>query len=221
MNGAHDLGGMHGFSEIDRSQTGNFAQQWEQKVFALTLACGMQGKWNLDQSRFAREQMEPAHYLGSSYYEHWLYGLEVLLQQREIISDAELATGKASKCDQFTPVEANKIRGILASGGPTQMATDTTPAFQIGDTVLIANRHPSGHTRMPRYIRGRSGVIVLYHNAHIFPDVHAASAEKQAAHLYTVRFTGAALWGDRSSEPNTEVCVDVFEPYIERLADAS
>lgn len=70
MNSAHDLGGMHGFGPIDRSQIENFVSEWEEKVFALTLACGMLGQWNLDQSRFAREKMDPGHYLCSSYYEH-------------------------------------------------------------------------------------------------------------------------------------------------------
>ena len=82
MNGGHDLGGMHGFGpvEIERDEP-VFHHEWERRAFAITLAAGFLGKWNIDQSRFAREQMPPAEYLATTYYEHWLFGLEKLLQR--------------------------------------------------------------------------------------------------------------------------------------------
>jgi nitrile hydratase len=33
-------------------------------------------------------------------------------------------------------------------------------------------------------------------------------------HLYTVRFEGRELWGDQA-EPASQVCVDLFESYLE------
>jgi len=216
MDGAHDLGGMHGFGAVDRSQKQNFAEPWEQKVFGLTLACGFQGKWNLDQSRFAREQMDPAHYLGSSYYQHWLHGLESLLLDKELVSAEELASGKADPEKCYIPVLKDRVAGILQSGAPTALAEDAAQKYQIGDIVIISNAHPKSHTRMPRYIRGRQGEVVSHHGTHIFPDTHAATGAKIPAHLYTVKFSGGALWGDAAAEPNTAVCVDVFEPYIEQ-----
>ncbi len=86
MNPAHDLGGARGFGVIDRSQTALFAEAWEETVFGMTLACGMLGRWNLDQSRFARERMAPAEYLAGTYYEHWLHGLELLLVECNLVS---------------------------------------------------------------------------------------------------------------------------------------
>jgi nitrile hydratase len=214
MNGAHDLGGMHGFGPVDRSQKQNFAAQWEQKVFALTLACGFQGKWNLDKSRFAREQMDPAHYLGSSYYEHWLHGLEHLLVNEGLLSVDELATGKAQQSNTFIPIAKNQVAGILQSGAPTALPEGATQKYQVGESIVTHNSHPKSHTRLPRYIRGRVGKIVSHHGAHIFPDTHAATGEKKPEHLYTVKFIGQDLWGESAAEPNTAVYVDVFEPYI-------
>lgn len=207
MDGAHDLGGMHGFGAIDRSQQVDFACPWEEQVFRLTLACGMLGKWNLDQSRSAREQMAPAAYLGSSYYEHWLHGLELLLQQSGLTRDG-------SQSGQINAVDVSRVAEILRRGGPTAMEAVAVALYSVGDVVQISNEHPQHHTRMPRYIRGCSGIVISHHGPHIFPDAHAKTGEKVPDHLYTVRFDGSELWGSLSSEPHTVVCVDVFESYI-------
>ena len=76
MNGAHDLGGMHGMGPVDPEENEPvFHAEWERRAFAITLAMGAHGAWNIDMSRFAREKSDPALYLGTSYYEHWLHGL--------------------------------------------------------------------------------------------------------------------------------------------------
>ena len=83
MNGAHDLGGMHGFGAINPDPDEPlFHAEWELRCFALTLAAGFTGEWNIDASRFAREQMAPAEYLSTGYYVHLLHGLEYLLLDR-------------------------------------------------------------------------------------------------------------------------------------------
>ena len=215
MDGVHDLGGMHGFGPVDRSQEEHFPHDWERSVFQLTLACGMLGKWNLDMSRFARERMDPAHYLGSSYYEHWHHGLETLLLEKGLVAPDEIAEGRANGGREFEPVPASRVGAILRSGGPTLMAEETAAQYAVGDRVRIVNEHPRGHTRMPRYIRGRTGEITSHHGAHIFPDEHAESGRKLPRHLYGIRFEGSELWGAASTEPNAAVYVDVFEPYIE------
>jgi len=215
MDGAHDLGGMHGFGPIDRSQQQNFVGEWEEKVFGLTLACGMQGKWNLDQSRFARERMNPAHYLGSSYYEHWLHGLELLLVETGLLSAKELESGVAARAGAFEPVPQERVPGMLEKGSPTLMECERNATWQVGDRVRIRNEHPHHHTRVPRYIRGRCGEIMQHYGAHIFPDAHSERGEKVPAHLYSVRFSGEELWGDKAAESNSAIYVDVFEPYIE------
>lgn len=218
MDGAHDLGGMHGFGCVDRSQLQNFVGEWEEKVFGLTLACGMQGKWNLDQSRFARERMDPAHYLGSSYYEHWLHGLELLLIESKLLSIEELDSGIADPANAFEPVAQERVPGILERGSPTLMECERNATWQVGDRVRIRNEHPHHHTRMPRYIRGRCGEIKRHYGAHIFPDAHSECGEKVPEHLYSVRFSGEELWGDKAAEANSAIFVDVFEPYIEGTA---
>ena len=60
MNGIHDLGGMHGFGRVDAERDEPvFHHEWERRAFALNLATGFLGRWNIDMGRFAREHMPP------------------------------------------------------------------------------------------------------------------------------------------------------------------
>ena len=215
MNSTHDLGGMHGFGEIDQNQTENFVHSWEEKVFGLTLACGLLGEWNLDESRSAREQMNPAEYLQSSYYEHWLHGLETLLLEKNLIKIDELESGTSADQYNGNSAKPDQLDDILRRGGPTEMRAESTALYRVGDTVCVKMFNPKSHTRAPRYIRGRCGVIANHYGAHVFPDENAKSAKRVPAHLYCVQFTGMEVWG-QGAEPGTSIFVDLFEPYLVR-----
>ena len=219
MNGAHDLGGKHGHGSIDRSQTEHFPQAWEERVFGLTLACGMLGKWNLDQSRFARERCDPAEYLASTYYEHWLHGLELLLLEKGMVTEAELNSGHSETKTELVAVAAARAEQLLAAGAPTHIPEQTTASFSIGDQVVVERNNPSTHTRVPDYVRGRTGKVISHHGAHVFADEHSATGIRQAQHLYGVRFEASELWG-QSAGSRSAVYVDLFEPYLLSLADA-
>lgn len=91
VNGAHDFGGMHGFGPVDPERNEPvFHAEWERRAFALTLAMGARGEWNLDMSRYSRENTDPAVYLRSTYYEHWLRGLELLIAERGLVTPREI-----------------------------------------------------------------------------------------------------------------------------------
>ena len=91
MNGPHDLGGAQGFgSVIPEENEPVFHAEWEKRAFALTLAMGATGTWNLDQSRQARESLAPAQYLASSYYEIWFQALANMLRQHGLANDTEI-----------------------------------------------------------------------------------------------------------------------------------
>src|SRR5215831_1467125 len=75
MNGAHDMGGVHGFGPVvPEADEPTFHADWERRTFALALAAGRAGQWNLDMMRFAFENRSPSDYLSKSYYERWLAG---------------------------------------------------------------------------------------------------------------------------------------------------
>jgi nitrile hydratase subunit beta len=220
MNGAHDLGGMHGFGPINpepESQEPVFHAAWEKRVFGLNLAAGSLGQWNIDMSRYARERQHPIDYLQHTYYENWLAGLETLLIERGLVTAEELAAGKAEgPADEDTRkrlLAAEDVPRVLAKGSPVAMAIDTPPRFTPGDRVRALNRHPTGHTREPRYVRGRVGVIHEHHGAHVFPD-RSADGTKEGRHLYSVQFEASELWGELAAG-RAAVYVDLWENYLE------
>ncbi len=220
MNGAHDLGGMHGFGRINAEpevEEPVFHADWEKRVFGLVRATGALGKWNSDMARHARERQHPVDYLRHSYYENWLAGLEKLLVETGVVTAEELALGKASQlADEALRqhlLRAEEIPANLARGSSATMPADAPPRFQPGDRVRARNRHPTGHTREPRYVRGRVGVIREYHGAHVLPDL-SAQGVRVGRHLYCVRFEGSELWGENANG-NSVVYVDLWEDYLE------
>lgn len=223
MNGAHDLGGMHGFGPIDAEPEKVepvFHHEWEKRVFALNLATGALGQWSIDMGRHARERQHPADYLRHTYYENWLAGLEKLLLERGLVSAEELASGRAAgpAADSLRArvLTADQVAPGIAKGGPVDVAIDAAPRFAVGDRVRAINRHPIGHTREPRYVRGRLGVIHEHYGAHVFPDLSAAG-RREGRHLYSVRFTARELWGEPAT-PNSAVYADLWEDYLEPAA---
>lgn len=220
MNGGHDLGGMHGLGPIDpEAETAEpvFHAEWEKRVFALTLASGALGQWSIDMGRHARERQHPADYLRHTYYENWLAGLEKLLVERGLVSAEELASGRASgpaaESLRARVLTAERVAPGIAKGGPVDVAIDAPPRFAVGDRVRAINRHPTGHTREPRYVRGRVGVVHEHYGAHVFPDL-SAGGQREGRHLYSVRFTAQELWGEPTT-PNGAVYADLWEDYLE------
>ena len=217
MNGAQDMGGLHGFGPVKPEPNEPvFHAEWEKRAFALTLAMGMPGGWNIDMSRFARESLPPAEYLAKSYYAIWLAGLEKLMAQRGLVSPDEIAAGHAIGTPKpvARTLSAADVAKVLCRGGPTERETNTAARFAVGERVRAKNMHPPTHTRLPRYVRGHVGVIERVRGCHVFPDSNSLGAGENPQWLYTVRFDGRELWGDEG-DPASQVSVDAWEPYLE------
>jgi nitrile hydratase subunit beta len=217
MNGAQDLGGMMGFGRIGfEPDEPWFHAPWERRAFGITLAMGATGAWNIDMARHARETLPPPEYLGSSYYEIWFKGLEKLVVGQGLVAPDEVASGQALSEPKPVPrvLKAADVRGALARGGPTDRAAEQPARFAPGHRVLARNMHPRGHTRLPRYARGKHGVIELVHGAFVFPDSNAHSQGENPQWLYTVRFSGRELWGEEA-DPTIVVSIDAWESYLE------
>ena len=217
MNGGQDLGGAHGHGPV-RPEPNEpvFHAEWEKRAFALTLAMGMPGGWNIDMSRFARENRPPGEYLSMSYYQIWLAGLITLLEQRELVTEKEIDSGHASAPPK--PVKRilspGDVAQVLYRGGPTERQTNTPAVFKVGDTVRAKNINPLSHTRLPRYVRGHIGTIERVIGCHVYPDSNATGAGENPQWLYTVRFDGRELWG-ADGDATLKVSVDAWEPYLE------
>ena len=220
MNGAHDLGGMHGFGpvRIERDEP-VFHREWERRVFAMTLAAGFLGKWNIDQGRLAREQMPPAEYLATSYFEHWLFGLQSLLDDRGLVSHAEVAARMKDPKAPVAPITglrvlaARDVEAAMRTSRTSKADEDVAPRYRIGDRVITTNINPVGHTRLPRYARGRRGVVTLDHGVWVFPDASGNDGGRKPQHCYSVRFEARELWGDEAPTRDT-VHIDLWDDHL-------
>jgi nitrile hydratase subunit beta len=217
MNGPHDMGGMHGMGPIvPEVNEPVFHEPWEARVFALNRAMAVLGKWNIDASRHARERIPPAEYLRMSYYEKWLAGMSMLVEETGLASRSELASGHAAPgTAKATPtMTAERLVPTLAERGWFERPVNTPPLFAVGRAVRAKKINPEGHTRLPRYARGAVGVVDRIHGAHVFPDSNAHFHGEHPQHLYSVRFSARELWGDAAAARDA-VYIDLWESYLD------
>lgn len=217
MNGGQDLGGAHGFGPVlPESNEPVFHSRWEERAFAVTVALGMLGRWNIDMSRYYRENRAPVEYLSSTYYELWLKGVERLAADRGLISEHELKSGKASsgRDPALQAPDAARARKLLADMRGAKLDVPVAALFAPGEQVRVKNLHPTTHTRMPRYCRGKTGAIAADHGVFVFPDTHAMGLGQKPQHCYSVRFTAQELWG---APRRDAVYIDLWDDYLEKL----
>lgn len=211
------MGGTHGFGPvIAEKDEPVFHARWEARALALTLAAGAGGRWNLDMSRFAREDTEPASYLSRSYYETWLYGLEKLIVQQGMVTAAEVADaldGAIFEAVAEPRLTADRVEKAMTAGSTSRMDVDVEPTYAEGQTVRARSSAPHGHTRLPRYVRGHRAVVDRVHGVFVFPDTNAHGGGPKPQHVYSVRFDASELWG--ADGQGGAVYVDLWDDHLE------
>ena len=211
MNTIHDMGGMDGFGPVEPEENEPvFHETWEGRMFAL-FGGGALGPWRrgFPWFRWTLETIPPEEYLRMSYYERWYAALTSSLLGAGLVTEQELETGYR---DAGRPLPTQ----LAATGGGGPTPPDPDPAFDTGDQVRARNLHPRGHTRLPRYARGKHGTVVTDNGVWRLQDTdeNGQLLGNFPQHVYTVRFEGQELWGGRAS-PRDAVYMDLWEEYIE------
>ena len=218
MNGVHDMGGAHGMGPVPYEKDEPvFHSAWEGRVYAITRAIRAFRKSTLDAERYALEILPPAEYLRMSYYERWLTRLEIQLVKLGFITSEELNSAKAAPAAaSATPALTMATSSQWQSRGiPSSIDPQVRPSFSVGQRVRARNINPTGHTRLPPYASGKTGVIVRDHGVYAFPDTSAHGLGDKRQHVYAVRFTARELWGDAASARDA-VHLDLFDDYLEK-----
>jgi nitrile hydratase subunit beta len=217
MNGPQDLGGQMGFGPVTpESDEPVFHADWERRAMALTVAAGSMGHWSIDESRHARESLHPADYYASSYYAIWIKALERLLLRHGFVTEADLRAGRAlgPGTAPLRVLKGADAPAAIARGAPAERDPQgRAPAFAPGDRVRTRVMHPRGHTRLPRYARGKLGTVEAVQGFHVFPDANAQGLGEAPQWLYTVVFDAAELWGS-DGDPRGRVSIDAWESYL-------
>jgi nitrile hydratase beta subunit len=206
MNGVHDMGGMDGFGAIPIEQDEPvFHADWEARMYAIAMTLGREFR-NVDEFRHAIERIPAPVYLDSSYYERWLNAMMTLpVEKKKISRDELLARG----ADPVVPAQpANHFRG------DSPAVRRRRPRFHQGDHVVARNLNPTGHTRLPRYVRGKRGVIHRDWGIYVFADSNAHHGGDRAQHVYSVSFQARELWG-KDAPPRDSLRIDLWEDYLE------
>jgi len=207
VDGIHDLGGMQGFGAVAHSPAEPaFQHKWQAVSRALMLIVSAAVDASGGEFRHSIERMEPGHYLTSSYYEHWLTAAATLAVEHGLVSLADLEERAGGRFPLSGPVLAPPIVAADADVGE--------PRFAVGDRVLVREWHSPGHTRCPRYVRGKAGVVVRVDGTHSVPDVEAHGTARRCEPTYSVRFDAADLW--RDGQQGAAVHVDLWDSYLER-----
>ncbi len=185
-------------------------------MFALRRAMGAWRKWNIDVSRHEVELVPPADYLRMSYYERQFAAFLVLLAKVGFITPKELDAGKPAP---GTPVAVpaltvEKANLLTAKGVPTSRDVPVAPRFETGQRVRARNINPVGHTRLPRYARGKLGTIERDHGVFVFPDTNAHYLGEKPQHVYSVRFAARELWGRQAAQQDS-VYLDLWDDYLD------
>jgi nitrile hydratase beta subunit len=218
MNGVHDMGGMHGMGPIEAEKSEPvFHQPWEGRIYSLTRAMGAWNRWNLDTRRFEDEQLAPADYLRMSYYEKWFVTLVELVVKTDFVSRSEVDTGRPDPgfTKMTPPLTADRVRAVALNRNiAPSHDPNISPRFKAGQHVRAKNINPTGHTRLPRYARGKAGRIHLDHGVYNFPDSNAQGLGIKRQHVYSVRFAARELWGNQASSHDS-VYLDMWDDYLE------
>jgi len=217
MDGIHDMGGMDGFGKVEpEPNEPPFHEAWEGRVLALQRAMGYARAWHIDHSRWAQERLPPLTYLSSSYYQKWELAMETNLIECGLATAEELTAGHASVPGKPLPCKLAPADAANLTRGTFFREPQGPARFKPGDRVRAKNIHPKTHTRLPRYARGKLGVVECCHGCHMFPDSVAVDRGDDPQWLYTVRFEAEELWGG-DAESGLKVSIEAFEPYLEHV----
>jgi nitrile hydratase len=212
------MGGMEGWGRVHFDPTEPaFKMGWEGRAFAISLLSmnRLTGQ-NLDAMRHALERLHPLEYLRNGYYGRWLLLSETLLTDSGVLAvgAVDARARKLGGEDVTEPPDPDLSKPDYTATGPGSLRQiDDPPRFKVGQQVRAKDMHPSGHTRLPRYVRGRIGTVERIQPAALLPDTNAHFLGENPQHCYGVAFDSTALWGE-GAEPFV-LHLDLFDSYLE------
>jgi nitrile hydratase len=210
VDSVHDMGGMHGFGPaVWPGSDEPFHHEWEARILAMAVLTGVE-RLRVNSGRADREEMPPAEYLATGYFERWVYSTERGLLENGVIAPGEveamierLLAGEEVRRTS-DPAQVERLLEALTDVPTLPQAVD--PRFTVGDRVRVKRMRPPGHNRSPRYLRGVEGVVERVQCNDRRPG---AGSEP----VYLVAFDAADVWG--ADADRGQVLADFWEGYLE------
>ncbi|MBV9321201.1 MAG: nitrile hydratase subunit beta [Mycobacterium sp.] len=220
MDGIADMGGTRGWGATHPPLVDEpvFEDAWEGRAFALALLSTRLAGWNLDAFRHALERLSRAAYLDDGYFGRWLNAAELVLTDSNVLAP-KAVEARARNLGGQQIVEPPTSQPVRPDYKPTAEGSlrvvDAAPAFAIGERVRVKNMSRTGHSRLPRYVRGHTGVVEFVQPPSVLPDTNAHFEGENPQYVYTVQFHSHELWGAEAE--SFALTIDMFESYLEKI----
>ena len=218
MNGIHDMGGMQDMGAIRHEHMEPvFHAAWEGRIYAMSNAVQGTGKLKLG-LRPPMENIPPLEYLRMSYYERFYVSITERLVASGLVTRAELERGTPDAGGLRSNLALSPAASVTAmmKNPPTRRDLPIPARFQVGGLVRAQNINPLTHTRLPRYVRGKSGEIMRDHGVFVFSDTSVYGQGEKPQHIYSVRFAAREVWG-QDAAPQDSLYLDLFDDYLEAV----
>jgi nitrile hydratase len=204
MDGIHDLGGMSGFGSLQKQRDQKpFHAAWEPLPYIIAILAKQNGWWTFDSGRHSIERLPTREYFNSPYFERVLIGMATLLVEHGLLTHEDLeqrAGGKGS----FP---------LSVAIGPGHESRSGREPFKVGDRVTVITAPKPGHLRAPKYVQGKTGVVLKVTAAVPFPGEAGHGLTARDESTYHVRFNSDEIWGE--VEDRSAVVVDLWGSYLD------
>ena len=240
----HHLGGLENLGPVNL-ETRVFVEQWEKRIFGIhtammalsahlsgalpkypveTLPTGFKDTWTWASLRTGAEGMQPFEYFKYRYYEKWLMGISQFFIDQGYVSADELArktehyraNPDAPLPDRGNPAVAGQIVRYLTLGDSGLHPLEGAPRFAAGARVTVADPDAVDHTRLPGYLRNKTGTVdFVYPGAFSYFVSTGPDGIGAPMPVYRIAFAAADIWGEAKSEPDTIIYADLYEAYLE------
>jgi nitrile hydratase len=237
----HYLGGLEGLGPVS-TETRVFVEPWETRIFGIhTAMMALSSQlplprtpstfntvWTWADLRKGAESLNPFDYFKYRYYEKWLGGissyfidkgyitaeeLDVLTEEYYNDPDKPLPAGGASAIDE-------RVVQYLVEGDSPKREVSISSGFAVGDTVRVKNVPSVDHTRLPGFLRNKTGTVeTVYEGAYMYLCDTGPDGIGAAMLVYCVRFDPDEIWPG-NAEPNFNLYADLYANYVEAAASA-
>jgi nitrile hydratase beta subunit len=241
---AHSLGGIENLGPVS-VDTRVFAEPWEKRIFGIhttmmaesvhlsnalqaypvnELPTTFKQHWTWAHLRAGAEDMNPFEYFKFRYYEKWLGGISQFFVDKGYITAQELeertafyrSNPGATLPDRPNPPLSEQIDAYLQNGDSGYHELENGALYSAGETVLIADPENVDHTRLPGYLRNKTGKVELvYPGAFSYFVSTGPDGIGSPMPVYRIAFDAADIWGPGKSEPNTTIYADLYEAYVQ------
>ena len=236
----HHLGGLEGLDGPLDFEKRVFVQEWEKRIFGIhaammALSASLRGAvpgydmdavpttfattWTWADLRKGAEAMNPFAYFQFRYYEKWLGGITAYLLEQGYLTQEELDTAitryqAAELPERAEPLIDEQVLRYLREGDSPRRGP-ATPSFAVGDAVLVADPPAADHTRLPGYLRGRTGRVErVFEGNYAYFCSTGPDGLGEPVPVYIVRFEPGELWGGTAEANAGPLYAELYETYL-------